>query len=242
MFVLTLPLFVRRMSGDVVRQLDAGCPARSDPGSRSLALSSATALSYLVELPRAAASTGGPPRSGQMFAPYGRLVVLHLTIIFGALAIIVTGAPAAAIAVLVALKTALDLGLPPAPSTVRPSRRAEPRPGPSSRLTPSGLADQRRVRRVVDHQLRSGAPRQAARRSASAASPRARISAASSAGVLGVADRDGRDRDAARHLDDREQRVEPAEVLGRDRHADDRQRRLRGEHARQVGGAAGARR
>ncbi len=46
-----------------------------------------------------------------MFAPYRRLIALHLTIIFGALAIIVTGAPAAAIAVLVAVKIVLDLGL-----------------------------------------------------------------------------------------------------------------------------------
>jgi cytochrome c oxidase subunit IV len=47
----------------------------------------------------------------QMFAPYGRLVILHITIIFGAFAIALTGAPEAAIAVLVVLKTALDLAL-----------------------------------------------------------------------------------------------------------------------------------
>jgi hypothetical protein len=47
----------------------------------------------------------------QMFAPYGRLVVLHLTIIFGAILIGVSGAPAAAIVVLVLVKIALDLGL-----------------------------------------------------------------------------------------------------------------------------------
>jgi hypothetical protein len=47
----------------------------------------------------------------QMFAPYGRLVILHVTIIFGAILIGVTGAPAAAIVVLVLLKIALDLGL-----------------------------------------------------------------------------------------------------------------------------------
>lgn len=49
--------------------------------------------------------------AAQMFAPYGRLVVLHITIIFGAIAIGFTGAPVAAIVVLVLLKTALDLGL-----------------------------------------------------------------------------------------------------------------------------------
>jgi hypothetical protein len=49
--------------------------------------------------------------AAQMFAPYGRLVVLHVTVIIGAMAISVTGAPAAAIVVLVLFKTALDLGL-----------------------------------------------------------------------------------------------------------------------------------
>ena len=48
--------------------------------------------------------------AGQMFAPYGRLVILHLTILLGAFAIMVIGAPVGAIAVLVALKTAMDLG------------------------------------------------------------------------------------------------------------------------------------
>ena len=48
--------------------------------------------------------------ASQMFAPYGRLVILHLTILLGAFAIMVIGAPVGAIAVLVALKTAMDLG------------------------------------------------------------------------------------------------------------------------------------
>lgn len=47
--------------------------------------------------------------AGQMFAPYGRLVILHVTIIFGALAISFTGAPNTAVVILVALKTAMDL-------------------------------------------------------------------------------------------------------------------------------------
>jgi hypothetical protein len=47
----------------------------------------------------------------QMFAPYGRLMVLHVTIIFGAIAIGFTGAPAAAVVILVLLKIALELGL-----------------------------------------------------------------------------------------------------------------------------------
>lgn len=47
--------------------------------------------------------------AGQMFAPYGRLVVLHITIILGGAAIAFTGAPAAAIVILVLLKTLMDL-------------------------------------------------------------------------------------------------------------------------------------
>jgi hypothetical protein len=45
-----------------------------------------------------------------MFAPYGRLVVLHITIILGGMAIAATGAPAAAVAILVVLKIVMDLG------------------------------------------------------------------------------------------------------------------------------------
>jgi hypothetical protein len=47
----------------------------------------------------------------QMFAPYGRLVVLHLTILFGAFVSLAIGSPVGAIVVLVLLKTILDLGL-----------------------------------------------------------------------------------------------------------------------------------
>ena len=45
-----------------------------------------------------------------MFAPYGRLMVLHVTIILGGMPIAITGAPEAAVAILVILKTALDVG------------------------------------------------------------------------------------------------------------------------------------
>jgi Family of unknown function (DUF6498) len=47
----------------------------------------------------------------QMGAPYARVVVLHLTILFGAFAVAILGAPIAALLLLVGLKTALDLGL-----------------------------------------------------------------------------------------------------------------------------------
>ena len=48
--------------------------------------------------------------AGQMFAPYGRLVILHLTILLGAFAITFIGAPVARSRCSSALKTAMDLG------------------------------------------------------------------------------------------------------------------------------------
>ncbi len=59
-------------------------------------------------------------------------------------------------------------------------------------------------------------------------------------GVGGIADRHRRDRNAGRHLHDREQRVEPVERLPAHRHADDGEQCLRGSHPRQVGSAARA--
>ena len=82
-------------------------PARSR--SSSSACSSATA-SRTGSTTSGAASTCGRASSEQMAAPYGRLVILHVTIILGGMAIALTGAPAAAVFVLVLLKTALDLG------------------------------------------------------------------------------------------------------------------------------------
>lgn len=49
--------------------------------------------------------------TGQMGAPYGRVVVLHLTIILGAFAVALLGSPVGALLLLVGLKTAFDLGL-----------------------------------------------------------------------------------------------------------------------------------
>lgn len=45
-----------------------------------------------------------------MLKPYGRVVVLHLTIILGGIGITVLGSPAWALLLLVGLKTAIDLG------------------------------------------------------------------------------------------------------------------------------------
>ena len=49
--------------------------------------------------------------SGQMGSVYGRVVILHLTIIFGSIVVAFLGAPIGALLVLVVLKTAFDLGL-----------------------------------------------------------------------------------------------------------------------------------
>jgi hypothetical protein len=46
-----------------------------------------------------------------MFQPYGRIVVLHVTLIFGGFMVQGLGAPVAALVLLLVLKTAIDLGL-----------------------------------------------------------------------------------------------------------------------------------
>jgi hypothetical protein len=104
-FVLTLPLF-GGFGGDV--DLAGGV----DPAAVILAavvLGISHGVSFWFNFLR-----GGEYRrvsaAAQMFAPYGRLVILHVTIILGGIAIAFTGAPAAAIAILVALKTVLDIG------------------------------------------------------------------------------------------------------------------------------------
>lgn len=49
--------------------------------------------------------------AAQMFQPYGRLFVLHLTIVLGAFVVIVVGQQIALVALLVLFKTILDLAL-----------------------------------------------------------------------------------------------------------------------------------
>jgi len=103
-FVLTLPAFFSLMSDDGMT-LDLGPVVFAALG---LAISHGLSFWWNFlhggEYQRTAAAA-------LMFAPYKRLVALHITIIFGAFAVMFTGAPAAAVAVLVAIKTAIDLGL-----------------------------------------------------------------------------------------------------------------------------------
>jgi hypothetical protein len=91
---------------------DGGAGIMSDPGAILLVLlglSISHGISYRLNY----IGRGEYLRTSvirQMAAPYGRLVILHVTIILGGMAIALTGAPAAAVFVLVLLKTALDLG------------------------------------------------------------------------------------------------------------------------------------
>jgi hypothetical protein len=105
-FVFTLPAFML-LSPEPVEGIGI------QPGSvlvAGIALAISHGLSFWWNYLR-----GGEYRrataAGLMFAPYRRLIALHLTIIFGSMAILFTGAPAAAVAILVVVKTVLDVGL-----------------------------------------------------------------------------------------------------------------------------------
>ena len=105
-FVLTLPLF-GMMAGD-----GGDLVAGVSPGTIIVALVALTishGVSFYINFLRAGEYRRVSAAS-QMFAPYGRLMVLHVTIILGGMAIAITGAPEAAVAILVILKTALDVG------------------------------------------------------------------------------------------------------------------------------------
>ncbi|MFI5293306.1 MAG: DUF6498-containing protein, partial [Candidatus Limnocylindrales bacterium] len=107
-FVLTLPVFGATATGG-----ESSFGTTPDPFvlvAAVIALFISHGLSYTFnfigggEYKRVSAAQ-------QMGKPYGRLVVLHMTIIIGAIAISFTGAAIAALAILVLLKIALDIGL-----------------------------------------------------------------------------------------------------------------------------------
>jgi hypothetical protein len=61
-----------------------------------------------------------------MMRPYGRMVVLHLAILFGGFAVMALQRPEAPLVVLILLKTALDLGLHNRANLSRPAAPAVP--------------------------------------------------------------------------------------------------------------------
>jgi len=103
-FVLTLPAFLS-LASDTPMELGIGAVLFAAVG---LAISHG--LSFWWNFLRGGEYRRSTP-AALMFAPYRRLVALHLTIIFGALAVTLTGAPIVAVAILVGIKTLLDLGL-----------------------------------------------------------------------------------------------------------------------------------
>lgn len=103
-FVLTLPAFLS-LASDSPMELGIG-PVLFAAGG----LAVSHGLSFWWNFLRGGEYRRSTP-AGLMFAPYRRLVALHLTIIFGAMAVMFTGAPGAAVAILVGIKTLLDLGL-----------------------------------------------------------------------------------------------------------------------------------
>jgi hypothetical protein len=122
-FVLSLPLFAAMGSNGP----DLGPPPSIlSIALATLALAISHGLSYKLNYIGRGEYLRVSPAS-QVFAPYGRLVALHLTIIIGALAIGLTGAPVAAIVVLVLVKTVFDLGL-----HFAERRKADSRPDPAA--------------------------------------------------------------------------------------------------------------
>jgi hypothetical protein len=106
-FVLSLPLF-STAALEETSTVDTG----PEPG-QLLIVVVLLAISHLVSYRLNFIGRGEYLRVSpvqQVMAPYGRLVVLHVTIIVGGIAIAGTGAPAAAVLILVLLKTAMDLG------------------------------------------------------------------------------------------------------------------------------------
>jgi hypothetical protein len=113
------PALVRRMVGD------------TGIGPAALALAASHGYSFFMNYLR-----GGEYRTATlktlMAQPYTRVVVLHITIIFGGFLIVSLGQPMAALALLVVLKTAID-----GAAHLRERRRLGPA-GPAQPIGPVG--------------------------------------------------------------------------------------------------------
>lgn len=111
-FVLLLPIFVGL--GGLISRPTAGLvvegPRISAEGIvvATLALIASHAVSFYVNFVRGGEYRTASP-GGLMLAPYGRVVVLHVTILLGSMLVFALGQPVALLLLLVVLKTALDL-------------------------------------------------------------------------------------------------------------------------------------
>lgn len=109
-FVFALPMFAG-VGGFGGSGFGAPAPAAPDGGVivvGALALAASHGASFVVNyVGRGEYRTASV---GQLFvAPYGRVVVLHLTVLLGGFAALAAGGPVALVALLVAFKTGLDL-------------------------------------------------------------------------------------------------------------------------------------
>lgn len=128
-FVMSLPMFIDLGRAVPIFPSDSGFPGVADDvvvGPRwdlvvwgAIALVISHGASFVLNyIGRGEYRTA---RLGMlMFAPYARLVALHLTIILGGILSISMGSPVGSVIVLVAIKTAIDLAL-----HIREHRKAE---------------------------------------------------------------------------------------------------------------------
>ncbi len=121
-FVFMLPLFL-----SIRGMIDGGAPATAvvrwdSIGLAALGLAISHGASFVLNyLGRREYLTTSP--AAQMTAPYGRVVVLHVTILAGVFVSIALGTPIGALVVLVVLKTVVDLA-----AHLAEHRRAATRP------------------------------------------------------------------------------------------------------------------
>jgi Family of unknown function (DUF6498) len=126
-FVFLLPSFQRSREG---------LPASSDGVDMAVIISAAALLlashlgSFVVNFIGHREYLSVSPIQ-QMFAPYSRVVVMHLTILFGAFLAIMLGAPVWTMVVMVSVKTGIDLRL----HAREHARTATPKNGDISGLT-----------------------------------------------------------------------------------------------------------
>jgi hypothetical protein len=108
-FVFVIPVFAADVGG-ASPALGYGHVLAPGIALAALGLAISHYLSYRMNfLGRAEYRTTTP--EAQMLAPYGRVFVLHFTILFGAFVIAFLGSPLALLLLMVGIKTLIDLGL-----------------------------------------------------------------------------------------------------------------------------------